>query len=578
MATYIRLTHFKSSDEKEQEFFNPENRYKAKQEDFSKIPGSPIAYWVSDRVKEIFEDNDKVENIARSIQGMITGDNENLLRIWYEVSINSFRYTNYTDDTKKWVPYNKGGESRNWYGNHDYVVDWSKEGKNFTRNRSVNSDLYFKQYLSWTYLSSSSLAARYYPDGFLWDVHGSGAFPYEEKYIYLILGLLATKTGRYFLQILNPTMSFQVENILALPIVSSKIEIVKLVKQNINISKEEWDSRETSWDFAQNEILRIKNEELRIENGKLEDVYNRYCEYWREKFFTLHQNEEELNRLFIGIYELQDELTPEVELKDITILKNEAKIEDGELVFQSDEIIKQFISYGIGVMFGRYSLDHDGLHIANMNENLEQVNLKFNIKNSKFTIDDDNIIPVLEDEYFDDDIASRFVEFVKVAFGDEHLKENVAFIEKSLGVSLRKYFVKGFYEDHIKRYKKRPIYWMVSSPKKGFMALMYMHRYQSDIFATVQNGYLREYIAKLEASELNHQREADDTSNSNAQRNRATKQVQKITKTLDEVIKFDREVLTSFAQNRVEIDLDDGVKVNYCRLKDILFPISGLCK
>ena len=375
-------------------------------------------------------------------------------------------------------------------------------------------------------------------------------------------------------------MSFQVENILALPITIVTDKISNISQQNINISKEEWDSRETSWDFTQNEILRILNDEFLMLNEKptLETVYNRYCEYWKEKFFTLHVNEEELNRLFIDIYELQDELTPDVELKDITILKNEAKIIDNELVFQADEIMKQFISYGVGVMFGRYSLDHKGLHVANMGESLDDANSKFNIQNPTFEADDDNVIPVLEDDYFKDDISSRFMQFVKATFGEENLSENIRFIENSLGTTLRKYFVKGFYEDHIKRYKKRPIYWMVASPKKGFMSLIYMHRYEVDTFARVRNSYLTEYIAKLEAhKEALHLTTSSDTA-SNADKKSADKQIKQIESKLKELIAFDRDKMMHFAQNNIEIDLDDGVKVNYCKFRDILYPIMGLCK
>jgi hypothetical protein len=221
-------------------------------------------------------------------------------------------------------------------------------------------------------------------------------------------------------------------------------------------------------------------------------------------------------------------------------------------------------------MFGRYSLDSEGLLIANKGQEIPT--------GTTFEIDDDNVIPVLEDDYFKDDIASRFVQFVKATFGEESLRENIRFIENALGTTIRKYFVKGFYEDHIKRYKKRPIYWMVSSPKKGFNALIYMHRYQSDIFARVQNNYLREYITKLEANIENLQRIADDDSNSNAQRTAATRQIDKASKILEESIKFDREVLTKYAQNGRDIDLDDGVKVNYCSFEEILYPINGLCK
>ena len=385
------------------------------------------------------------------------------------------------------------------------------------------------------------------------------------------------------LNIINPTLNFSGGVLEKLPIVfpkssETKQKIDQLTQQNINISKEEWDSRETSWDFRTNELVRVKNEELKVKSCKIEDAYNRYCEYWREKFFQLHENEEELNRLFIDIYELQDELTPDVPLEDITILKNEAKIVDGELVFQADEIMKQFISYGVGVMFGRYSLDHEGLHIADMGVSPEEANSKFITHNSKFEIDDDNIIPVLEDDYFTDDIASRFVQFVKAAFGEEHLSENIRFIEVSLGTTLRKYLVKGFYEDHIKRYKKRPIYWMVASPKKGFMALLYMHRYKPDIFARVRNSYLTEYIAKLEAhKEALHLTLTSETASVKDKRD-ADKQIKRIDTKLTELITFDREKLMSSSQNPVEIDLDDGVKVNYCKFKEILYPIKGLCK
>ena len=380
------------------------------------------------------------------------------------------------------------------------------------------------------------------------------------------------------LRIMNPTLNFQAGNIASLPIIfpnqeSTKQTIDTLTQENIDISKEEWDSRETSWDFTQNEILRILNEEFLILNEEkptLETVYASYCEQWREKFVTLHQNEEELNRLFIDIYELQDELTPDVELKDITILKSETKIVEGKLVFQADEIMKQFISYAVGVMFGRYSLDQGGLVVANLNQDYP--------KDTTFLIDDDNVIPVLEDDFFSDDIASRIVNFVKTTFGAENLHENINFIEKCLGKTIRVYMVKDFYEDHLKRYKKRPIYWMVASPKKAFMSLSYMHRYQSDIFARVQNNYLREYITKLESTIENLQRDVDDESNSTIQRTKAQKEISNSNKKLEEIIKFDRENLTAFAQNKIDIDLDDGVKVNYLKFKEVLYEIKGLDK
>ena len=596
MPTYIRLTDYKSSDEKEKGFFDPKNRYEAKQEDFKKIPGSPIAYWVSDRIKEIFESSKKLGEIAEPRQGLATGNNDLFMRIWSEVPFNEigFNIKNRNEAFKsklKWFPYNKGGEFQKWYGNQEYLVNWNCDGveiQNFfdkngkLRSRPQNKDYYFLKSISWTLLSSSYFAVRAFPYGFIFDVNGMSLFIDDKGYNYLV-SFLSSKLSFYFLRIINPTLAFQVGNIKALPIIFPKDDSIKqkidqLTQQNIDISKEEWDSREISWDFRTNELIRMKNEILQKETCKIEDAYNAYCEYWEEKFFTLHKNEEELNRLFIGIYELEDELTPDVALEDITILKNEAKIVDGKLVFQADEIMKQFISYGVGVMFGRYSLDHKGLHVANMSESLSDANAKFDIAVPTFEADDDNIIPVLEDDYFKDDIASRFVQFVKSAFGQEHLSENVKFIEDALGKSLRKYFVKDFYEDHIKRYKKRPIYWMVSSPKKSFMSLIYMHRYETDTFARVRNSYLLEYVTKLEAHKDALSLTVNSQSASDRDKKAAKQEIQKCDVKLKELIEFDRDAMMSVAQNPVEIDLDDGVKVNYCKFKEILYPIKGLCK
>jgi len=589
MATYIRLTDYKSSDEKEQEFFNPENKYEAKQEDFSKIPASPIAYWVSDKIKEIFEDNNKLERYNKPLIGMRTGDNNRFLREWFEVETLKFSILN--EEDAKWFPYAKGGEFRRWYGNNENIVNWLNDGYELKENTLLNypqldwdnlgwkisnESFYFKKALTWTCVSSTKFSVRFTTNGFLFDTGGS-FISLGNNEDYTLLGFLNSKPCQDFLMLINPTINYGNGTVGKLPIILPKEDSIKqkidqLTQQNIDISKEEWDSREISWDFTKNEL--IKHSGFRIKSGmtggKIETAYTNYCNYWKEKFNTLHQNEEELNRLFIDIYELQDELTPDVELKDITILKNEAKIEDGELVFQADEIMKQFISYGVGVMFGRYSLDSDGLLIANMGQEVPT--------DTTFEIDDDNVIPVLEDDYFKDDIASRFVQFVKATFGEEDLSENIKFIEDSLGTSLRKYFVKGFYEDHIKRYKKRPIYWMVASPKKGFMSLIYMHRYEADTFARVRNSYLTEYIAKLEAhKETLNLTTASDTA-SDRDKKDAAKQINTIEAKLKEMIEFDRDQMMSVSQNGIEIDLDDGVKVNYCKFIDILYPIKGLCK
>lgn len=595
MATYIRLTDYKDRDSKEQGFFKPENRYEAKQEDFAKIPGSPIAYWVSDKLINHFELSDKTTKYLNIKNGLSTGDNEKYIRFWMEVDSKNigFRFTN-TEDAQlskiKWFPCNKGGEERKWFGNNDTVLNWydnGKELKDFGRIRNNGKhwsryiyglEFMFKKGLTYTYISSSIFGVRFSDIGFIPTNAGSGIFEKEDKNNLLyFLGFFSTKIVYNMLQLINPTIKFETGDISKLPIIFPKQESTKqlidsLTQECIDISKEEWDSRETSWDFTKNELLKHKLD------SKIETAYNNYCQVWSEKFYKLHANEEELNRLFIDIYELGDELTPDVALKDITILKSESIINDrGELEFKTDEIMKQFISYAVGVMFGRYSLDKDGLQIANLGSEILISQMTDDTKVS-FPIDDDNVIPVLEDDYFSDDIASRVINFVKTTFGAESLSENINFIEKCLGKTIRAYMLKDFYEDHIKRYKKRPIYWMVSSPKKGFMSLSYMHRYTNDLFARVQNNYLREYITKLEGTKDILRQIIVDESASSKDKKDADKKIKDIENRLKELISFDRDVLTSYAQNRVDIDLDDGVKVNYNKFKEVLYPIKGLDK
>lgn len=583
MATYIRLTDYKDSESKEEGFFKSENRYEAKQNDFEKIPGSPIAYWVSDSVKKNFDSALKLGDLTNPRKGLVTGDNDKFTKFWFEINYQLIGFN--TKDRyqciknqKKWFPYNKGGEFRRWEGNDEYVVNWFNDGYELRNtmhpsgsrpiSSNYNLEYIFKPLISWSAVASTSFSGRISLNGYICDAGGSACYP--EKDIIYLTAILNSKITMNNLRIMNPTLNFQAGNIASLPIIFPKQESTKqtidsLTQECIDISKEEWDSRETSWDFTKNELLKYKSD------SKIETAYNNYCSYWKEKFYKLHANEEELNRLFIDIYELGDELTPDVALKDITILKSESIINDNnELEFKADEIMKQFISYAVGVMFGRYSIDSDGLVVANLNQDYP--------KDTTFEIDDDNVIPVLEDDYFSDDIASRIINFVKTTFGSESLSENINFIEKCLGKTIRAYMVKDFYEDHIKRYKKRPIYWMVSSPKKGFMSLSYMHRYTTDLFARVQNNYLREYITKLEGTiEVQKQTILNEMA-SNKDKTDADKRIKAIDTKLKELISFDRDNLTSFAQNRVDIDLDDGVKVNYNKFKDVLYVIKGLDK
>ncbi|MBZ4644078.1 MAG: hypothetical protein JG767_1687 [Deferribacteraceae bacterium] len=605
MPTFIRLTDYNSSEEKEKGFFDPKNRYVAKQEDFEKIPGSPIAYWVSDRIKEIFKNSKKLKEIVEYTGSLHkTADNNKFLRYVWEINTKDF------GKNKKWVFYNKGGNYKKWFGNNELFIDWTENALDFYKKHPtanlLNPKFWFRKGITWTALTNGNFNARYFEGLYISDFKGASIYPEITKIKY-ILSVMNSKLTNNILKILAPTMDFNIGQVVELPIIFPKEESIKqkidqLTQECIDISKEDWDSRETSWDFRTNELVRIMNYEFlmlneskknnskfKTQNLTLEAIYNRYCEYWKEKFFKLHSNEEELNRLFIDIYELQDELTPDVLLEDITILKQETKIVDGKLIFNTDEIIKQFISYAVGCMFGRYSLDHEGLHIADMGVSIEEANSKFNIQHSTFTIDDDNIIPVFEFDFFEDDIVTRFKEFLKITFSEESLYENLSFIANALGKKsnesdedvMRRYFHKEFYSDHVSRYKKRPIYWMFSSNPKGagaFNVLIYMHRYYPGIVAKIRTDYLHPYMEKLESEKNRLQQSIDNNVLSGQTLKKAQNTIDKIEKYLIELREYDVR-LKHYADKMLKIDLDDGVKVNYCKFQDILVVFDNkLCK
>lgn len=595
MPTYIRLTDYRNSEEKEREFFNPANRYEAKQGDFEKIPGSPIAYWSSTEIKNVYLKSNKLEDSYTVKSGIMTGNDDYFLRRWYEVSLNKIGFNlKKADDinmsSKKWFPMNKEKEHRKWSGQYTFILNLEGEGIAFTsyhdnlNYRLRDRKYYFQKGVSWGDVGSNYPSFRFDDGGLLFASRGPMIF---EKNKHLI-GLLNSKVCSSILKMTNPTLTFnlnEINNIPLLPPVKKVENIVSsLTNGNINISKEEWSSREISWDFTQNELLRILNDGFLMLNKPmpiLAEVYEKYCDYWREKFYQLHTNEEELNRLLIDIYGLQGELTPDVALEDITILKNEAKIEDGELVFQTDEILRQFISYAVGVMFGRYSLDKEGLQIANLGQDIEILKQVQDDGEVSFEIDDDNIIPIVdESDYFSDDITDRFIEFVRTTFGSEKLQQNIAFIEKSIGKKIRDYFMKEFYKDHIstKRYKKRPIYWLFSSPKGTFQTLIYMHRYIPDTLNHILNDYLRPFRIRLDTMRNEAMRTTEREDVSSKEKTDADKKIDKIDKTLDDINEYEK-VLAHYAAQRMEIDLDDGVKVNYCKFKELLFEFDKkLCK
>lgn len=564
-------------------------KFKANQKDFKKIPGNPLAYWASDKVREIFEKSKFIDYIAETRLGMATANNNSFVREWFEVDINKCGFSignreKASEIMKKWFPYNKGGNFRKWYGNNEYLVNWYKDGyeiRNFkdangrVKSHNYNLDYIFKESITWSDISSTNFGIRFSPEGFIFDATGSSLFIKDKQFIYYILAFLASKLSVEFLKILNPTFHFQTGNIDCLPIIFSKNPETKslidtLVEQNISISRTEWDSRETSWDFKVNPLITCKN-------SKIEESYKISKSSIESQFHTLHRNEEELNKIFIEIYDLQDEFTPDVQLKDITILKDETFINDrGKLEFRTDEVMKQFISYSVGCIFGRYSLDKEGLILANQGETVEDY-MKIINQTPSFTPDKDNILPVLSDEYFENDIVSLFNKFLKTTFGEDTFHENLAFIEEKLGKSIRAYFEKDFYGDHVKRYKKRPIYWMFQSPKKYFQALIYMHRYTPDLCSKVLNEYLREYASKQEYRKVQIKKDIDSDTLSGKEKTKKDKEIKEIDKILKDLTEYDKK-LDHMAKQYIPIDLDDGVRVNYCKFKDVLATIAGLEK
>jgi type II restriction/modification system DNA methylase subunit YeeA len=547
--------------------------YTTNQKDFEKIPGSPIGYWLSKNIVKTFE----AQSLGHSMeikQGLATGNNDNFLKLWQEVSFNKIGFglsknEEFFTSDKRWAPYNKGGAFRRWYGNRDFLIQFNY--KNFEKLSKVGNHLpsrqyYFKESITWSDLTSGSFSARFSPTGSVFDVKGSSGFSENP---FKILGFLNSKLTNTLLQVLNPTLSFQVGNIKSLPYKIPNQTVENIVIQMIEVSKDDWDSKETSWDFTRNELLKHKSQDL-------EETFDLFKQFWENKFFQLHKNEEELNRKFIEIYALQNDLTPDVPLDDITILKQETSIENGNLVFNANEVFVQFMSYAVGCMFGRYSLDKEGLILANQGESLKDYLIKVakNPDQLIFMPDEDNIIPVLDDEWFEDDIVARFNAFLKASFGEQQFQKNLVFVEDSLGKDIRKYFTKDFYPDHIKRYKKRPIYWMFSSPKGSFNVLIYLHRYTPDTLNKILNSYLREFIEKLTLQRK--QFEHIQTNGAPAEQNKATKEIDKIDIKLADCKQYEIEILYPLASERIALDLDDGVLVNYNKLGKAVAEVAGL--
>ena len=584
-GTYCRLIEPTSQQGKEDMFLAVENRYTVNQDDFAKIPGAPVAYWVSHAVIEAFCKNKKVESIAIPRAGICTGDNDKYFRCWFEIA--SFligcdfndRESVLSQDQYKWFFHYKGGEFRRWYGNLNLVINYTSDSlKDMERNKGFrhdNRDFYFIQGITWSKLCSGNFSARAMIKSTMFDSTGTSIFPPAEAKAFL-LGLLNSKIMLYLVQILNPTLAIYPNNIANIPFrMASKEDVDKVVDENIEISKTDWDSFETSWDFKEHPLVEMSKGlwdatataaamdyfygYLPEESCPLEICYLLWQGQCKERFDKLKANEEELNRIFIDIYGLQDELTPEVEDKDVTVRKAD---------LQRD--IKSLLSYAVGCMFGRYSLDVEGLAYAGGEWDSS--------KYSSYLPDVDNVIPITDEEYLDDDIVARLCDWLKVVYGTDTLEANLDYIAKALGNKgstsrevIRNYFVNDFFKDHCQTYSvtgsgKRPIYWLFDSGKQnGFKALIYLHRYTPDTIGTLRVDYLHK-MQRVYESEINRMQDMMDHTTNAREAAAASKRKDKLTKQLKECRDYD-EKISHLALSRIALDLDDGVKVNYRKLQ-----------
>lgn len=622
VGIYCRLVEPNNQAEKEKSFIRKEKIYRAKQNDFKKIPGSPVAYWVNEKVYHVFENGVRFKTIGDTRQGMATSDVNRFTRLWYEVDCcnigwNYSKLDSTEDGVHTWYPYIKGGTFRKWYGNEDYLVNWKFNGKEVKEyaaklyksySRTIkNISEYLKPCISWGMVTTNNLSVRYYPAGHIFDIAGCCCFSNDDVRLYL-LGFLNSCIANTFCKILNPTINMNVGDIGNLPLIVSKTYKEKVdfgVERCIELAKLDWNSFETSWDFKCHPLISVISQNRTlfddITDIDLAECYTCWENECNERFNQLKANEEELNRIFIDIYGLQDELTPEVEDKDVTVRKAD---------LQHD--IKSLVSYAVGCMFGRYSLDEEGLVLAGQpfeahffdasapvcgtgfagapgaSVPIGEIYYKTDegVKKCTYNPDKDNMIPICDEEYFSDDIVSRFCEWVKIVYGEKSLETNLDFIAKALGNKgntsrevIRNYFLNDFFKDHCNTYSvtgsgKRPIYWLFDSGKQnGFKALIYMHRYDADTVGRVRTDYLHKAQKYVETAMQSAQYTIDNATSA-SEKSKATKAVAKYTKQLVEMKIYD-EAIAHVANQRIEIDLDDGVKVNYAKFQGVEVAQEG---
>ena len=596
---YLRLVNGNSETEKREAILEAINNphcgwfYRASAADFKKIPGEPVAYWFTPNILKVFENSESLGKIASPRQGLATADNDRFVRLWHEVELTSICFYAQTmsesiQSRKKWFPYNKGGDYRKWYGNQEHIVNWMNDGNEirnfFNKNgklcsRPQNTNFYFKEALSWSKVTSGGFSLRHFPQGFVFDVAGCSIFFENDHARKLILGVMNSPIMKEVLGSLSPTLNFEVGQVAVFPVQKrlqnfdkSRIDAIDRI---VDKAKTDWDAYETSWDFT---FLPLLRQEYRCEN--MAATYTSLRASWQAATDEMKRLEEENNRIFIDAYGLQDELEPDVPLKEITLTCNphyryggDKTNEELENLLRADTM-RELLSYAVGCMFGRYSPDAPGLILANQGETLDDY-LK-RISNPSFQPSETNVIPILDDDWFSDDVTERFKVFLRTAFGNEKYEENLRFIESALDKSVRDYFVRDFYNDHVKRYKKRPIYWLFSSPKGAFTALIYQHRYRPDTVNIVLNNYLREYIVKLNQRIEEQQWIEAKADAPQRDKSKAGKEIVRLRKILKELTDWERDVLYPLGVRKIVIDLDDGVKVNYTKFGSALKKIPGL--
>jgi len=575
LGTYARLVDYPGQDAKEEAFLTGTNRYVANSSNFEKIAGVPVAYWASILLFNAFDNSITFEGDTK--KGVLTGNDEKFVRFWFEVNNNKigFKCYSYNDmhkSNKKWFPKTGGGFRRKWYGNLEDIVNLENDGEQIkatvTNYRLRDKAYYMREAITWTEVAAGVFTCRYVPSGVIFG--NGGPVSFFHKNLKYSLGLLNSSITMTILRLLAPTMNFGPEQISRIPLIKQRVsEVEDFVSDNINISRADWDSFETSWDFKTHPLIQFRqsnalwgdptSEDFR-NNGSIQLSYKAWETFTEMQFSQLKANEEELNRIFIDIYGLQDELTPEVEDKDVTIRKADLGRD-----------IRSFISYAVGCMFGRYSLDEQGLVFAGgtFDKQLYKTYLP----------EEDNILPIGSADYFEDDIVVCFVEFVRTVYGNDTLSENLNFIADALYPTgngsaqekIRRYFLNDFYKDHLKIYQKRPIYWLLDSGKKdGFKALFYLHRYDKYTIARVRTDYLHPLQRKYEAEIKRYEVLATTTDNA---RDKAAyrKEIDALQSKIDECRTYDQ-VMSHIAHQQIELDLDDGVKVNYERFQGVEVP------